>query len=55
MDTPRSLGKKKCQNKKVNEHEHEQRVNVKNGASINKRRKSCTHIHIICKQKYGNA
>jgi hypothetical protein len=43
------LGKKKCQDKKVNEHE--QRVNVKKGASIKKEIKSCTHIHIIYKQK----
>jgi hypothetical protein len=25
------------------------------GASIKKERKSCTHIHIICKQKEWNA
>jgi hypothetical protein len=25
------------------------------GASINQERKSCTHIHIICKQKEQNA
>jgi hypothetical protein len=26
-----------------------------NGALIKKERKSCTHIHIICKQKEWNA
>jgi hypothetical protein len=49
------LGEKMLKQKKVNEHEHEQKVNVKKGASIKKERKSCIHIQIICKQKKWNA
>ncbi len=44
------LGKKiKCSNEKVNEGEHKHREVWKKKDQLKK--KPCTHIHIICKQK----